>query len=179
LHGPIPTYYSPGSRERAEQLQAWLRAADAFFQDRWKIAPPFSLAVLNEEHWAQISPAPDGIPFYTFEEPTFVVMPALPERSVVNQIYGAAHVGLPAGAAADLERVGVSYEDAVGQIVDLIGFHEVGHVYIALLGTAGKLAGGRGGGRGGYSARIQQSVALVRHPLRRSPVGRSATAAHG
>jgi hypothetical protein len=134
LPGPIPTYFSPGSRERAEQLQAWLRAADAFFQDRLKIAPPFSLAVLNEEHWSQVSQGPYGIPFYTFEAPTFVVMPALPDRSVVTQIYSAARVGLPAGAAADLERVGVSYEDAVGQIVDLIGFHEVGHVYIAALG---------------------------------------------
>jgi hypothetical protein len=134
LPGPIPTYFSPGSRERAEQLQAWLRAADAFFQKRLKIAPPFSLAVLNEEHWAQVSPGPYGVPFVTFEEPKVVVLPALPELSVVTQIYSASRVGLPAGAAADLERIGVSYDEAVGQIVDLIGFHEVGHVYIAALG---------------------------------------------
>jgi hypothetical protein len=134
LPGPIPTYFSPGSRDRAEQLQAWLRAADEFFQDRLKIAPPFSLAVLNEEHWAQVSPGPYGVPFVTFGEPMLVVLPALPERSVVTQIYSAARVGLPAGAAADLERVEVSYDDAVRQIVDLIGFHEVGHVYIAGLG---------------------------------------------
>lgn len=134
LPGPIPTYFSPGSGERAEQLQAWLRTADEFFQGRLKIAPPFSLAVLNEEHWAQISPGPYGVPFVTLEEPVVVFLPALPERSVVTQIYGAARVGLPLGAAADLERVGVSYEEAVDQIVDLIGFHEVGHVYIAALG---------------------------------------------
>lgn len=134
LSGPIPTYFSPGSRERAEQLQAWLRAADEFFQHRLKIAPPFSLAVLNEEHWAQISPGPYGVPFVTFEEPKVVVLPAMAERSVVTQIYSAARVGLPAGAAADLERIGVSYDEAVGEIVDLIGFHEVGHVYIAALG---------------------------------------------
>lgn len=134
LPGPIPTYFSPGSRERAEQLQAWLRAADEFFQDRLKIAPPFSLAVLNEEHWAQISQGPYGVPFVASEEPRVVVLPAMVERSVVTQIYSAARVGLPADAAADLEQVGVSYDDAVLQIVDLIGFHEVGHVYIAGLG---------------------------------------------
>lgn len=134
LPGPIPTYYSPGARARAEQLQAWLRAADAFFQDRLKIAPPFSLAVLSEEHWPVVSRGPYGVPFVTFAEPRVVVLPAVPERAVVTQIYAAARAGLPASAAADLERVGVSYEEAVLQVVDLIGFHEVGHVYIAALG---------------------------------------------
>lgn len=134
LPGPIPTYFSPGSRARAEQLQAWLRAADAFFQDRLKVAPPFSLAVLNEEHWGAVSRGPYGVPFVTFAEPRLVVMPAVPERAVVAQIYSASREGLPASAAGDLDRLGVSYEEAVLQVVDLIGFHEVGHVYIAELG---------------------------------------------
>jgi hypothetical protein len=70
----------------------------------------------------------------TFEEPTFAVMPAVPERSVVTGIYAAARADLPADAAADLDRLGISYDEALGRIVDLIGFHEVGHVYIAELG---------------------------------------------
>ncbi len=134
LPAPIPTYYSPGSRARAEQLQTSLRAADAFFQDRMRIAPQFSLAVLNEEHWAAISRGPYGVPFVTFEQPQVVVLPAVPERAVVTQIYSAARAGLPASAAADLERIGMSYDDAVSQAVDLIGLHEVGHVYIGALG---------------------------------------------
>jgi hypothetical protein len=134
LPGPIRTYFSPGSGERAEQLQAWLRDADAFFRNQLKIAPPFHLAVLNEEHWAAVSPGPYGVPFVTFDDPSLVVMPALPERSAVTQIYNAVRVGLPPGAAADLGRIGVSYEEAVEGIVDLIGFHEVGHVYVAALG---------------------------------------------
>ena len=46
----------------------------------------------------------------------------------------AARPALPAAAAADLAELGVSYDDAVLQVLDLIGFHEVGHVYIAALG---------------------------------------------
>lgn len=134
LPGPIPTYYSPGSRERAEELQAWLRDADEFFRDQLKIAPPFTLAVLNEEHWAAVSRGPYGVPFMTFDEPNLVVLPALPERSAVTYIYRAAPAVLPPGAASDLERVGVTFEEAVDQIVDLIGFHEVGHVYAGALG---------------------------------------------
>lgn len=133
LPAPIRTYYSPGYRERAEMLQAWLRSADTFFQRRLHIAPTFDLAVLNPEHWAVIFPGPYGVPFYT-EAPHVVVMPAILELAVPTQIYTASRVALPASAAADLAAVGVSYEDAVLQVVDLIGFHEVGHVYGETLG---------------------------------------------
>jgi hypothetical protein len=133
LPAPVPTYYSPGSRARAEQLQAWLRDADAFFQNRLKIAPPWSLAVLNEEHWALVSPGPYGVPFVR-DAYSLVVLPALPEKAVVTQIYAAAQPALPPSAAADLARVGVPYDEAVFQVLDLIGFHEVGHVYNAALG---------------------------------------------
>jgi hypothetical protein len=133
LPGPVPTHYSPGHRERAEMLQAWLRDADAFFQSRLKIAPPFQLAVLTPEHWAAISRGPYGVPFVT-DAYRLVVLPAVPELAVVTQIYTAAQAGLPPSAAAELDALGVSYADAVLQVLDLIGFHEVGHVYIAELG---------------------------------------------
>lgn len=133
LPGPVPTYYSPGHRDRAEALQAWLRDADAFFQRRLKVAPPFHLAVLTPAHWAAISPGPYGVPFVT-DEYRLVVLPAVPELAVVTQIYSAARPGLPPSAAADLDALGVSYDEAVRQVLDLIGFHEVGHVYAAELG---------------------------------------------
>lgn len=133
LPGPVPTYYSPGHRERAETLQGWLRDADEFFQSRLKIAPPFRLAVLTPEHWAAISPGPYGVPFVT-DAYGLVVLPAVPELAVVTQIYSAARTSLPPAAAAELDALGVSYDDAVRQVLDLIGFHEVGHVYIAALG---------------------------------------------
>jgi hypothetical protein len=133
LPEPVPTYYSPGHRERAETLQAWLRDADEFFQSRLKIAPPFNLAVLTPEHWAAISPGPYGVPFVT-DAYGLVVLPAVPELAVVTQIYTAARQSLPPAAAAALDALGVSYDDAVRQVLDLIGFHEVGHVYAAELG---------------------------------------------
>jgi hypothetical protein len=133
LPGPVPTYFSPGSRTRAEQLQARLRAADDFFRDRMKVSPAISLAVLDPTHWAAISPGPYGVPFVS-NEYDLVVMPAVPELAVVTQIYSAARVALPASAAADLAELGITYDDAVLLVLDLIGFHEVGHVYNAALG---------------------------------------------
>jgi hypothetical protein len=141
LPGPIPTYYSPGYRERAETLQAWLRDADVFFRNRLRVAPDMSLAVLSPQHWALVSMGPYGVPFVPpltqadlSEAPRLVVMPAVPEQAVVTQIYSAAQASLPPHAAAELAALGISYEDAVRQVLDLIGFHEVGHVYIAALG---------------------------------------------
>jgi hypothetical protein len=141
LSAPVPTYYSPGYRDRAEMLQAWLRDADGFFQDRLRVTPEFSLAVLSPEHWGAVSMGPYGVPFQRpltdadlSEAPRLVVLPAVPEQAVVAQIYNAAQVALPPHAAAELAALGISYEEAVLQVLDLIGFHEVGHVYIAALG---------------------------------------------
>lgn len=141
LPGPIPTYYSPGYRERAETLQAWLRDADAYFRNRLRIAPDISLAVLSPEHWVLVSMGPYGVPFVPpltpgdlSEVPRIVVMPAVPEQAVVTQIYSASEGALPPHAAAQLAALGISYDDAVLQVLDLIGFHEVGHAYIAALG---------------------------------------------
>jgi hypothetical protein len=141
LPGPIPTYYSPGYRERAEMLQAWVRDADAFFRNRLRVAPEVSLAVLTPEHWTLVSMGPYGVPFVPpltpgdlSSVPRLVVMPAVPEQAVVTQIYFASEAGLPPHAAAELAALGISYQDAVLQVLDLIGFHEVGHAYIAALG---------------------------------------------
>ncbi|CAN5699787.1 hypothetical protein BH23GEM9_BH23GEM9_19880 [soil metagenome] len=141
LPGPIPTYYSPGYGERAAALQAWLRDADVFFRNRLRVNPEFSLAVLAPEHWALVSRGPYGVPFVPplspgdlSVVPRLVVLPAVPEQAVVTQIYSAAQGSLPPNAAAQLAALGISYEEAVLQVLDLIGFHEVGHVYIAALG---------------------------------------------
>jgi hypothetical protein len=134
LPGPVLTYFSPGSRERAEDLQARLRPAVDFLDDRMKLDLPITLAVLNEEHWAAISPSPYGIPFNN-EPQALVVVPAVPDKAAVTKLYSAARVALPAGAAADLARLGITYDDAVRLGLDLIGlFHEVSHVYNAALG---------------------------------------------
>jgi hypothetical protein len=136
LDTAIQTYYSAGASERAEVLEQWLRTADAFFRDRLGVSPRFRLAVLGEEDWAKVSANPYGVPFFS-PEPHVVVLPAVPERAAVTQIYSAARVGLPPHAAQDLAAVGVTYEEAVLQVLDLIGFHEVGHVYIGALGFNG------------------------------------------
>jgi hypothetical protein len=91
------------------------------------------MAVLNEQDWAVISRGPYGVPFVT-DEYDLVVLPALPDRAVVTQVYSAAQASLPASAAADLAQLGITYDDAVLLVLDLIGFHEVGHVYNAALG---------------------------------------------
>lgn len=136
LDTAIQTYYSAGARERAEELQEWLRTADLFFRDRLGVSPRFRLAVLDEEDWAEISAIPYGVPFFS-PEPHVIVLPAVPEAAAVTQIYTAARVALPAHAAQDLADIGVTYEEAVLQVLDLIGFHEVGHVYINAFGFNG------------------------------------------
>lgn len=135
LPGPVPTYYSSEVGPRAEALQRQVRDAVSFFESRYNIQPPLTLAVLNEPHWAAIrSGRPYGVPFFS-AAPYVVFLPAFPDRAIVAQIFRMAHTAAsPPEVGRVLTTLGVSHEVAVGRVSDLIAFHELGHVYVRALG---------------------------------------------
>ena len=105
-------YYSDGQQDRARQVADLLETADGFFADLMGVEPTFSLAVLGEADWTQIWPIPYGLPYLSLSEPWVVVMPADPEQSILFP-----------------ELEGFLGSERAEQMVDNIGFHEVGHVY--------------------------------------------------
>ena len=134
LPGPVPTYYSPGARARAEALQSRVRDAVSFFESRYGIPSPLSLAVLNEAHWAAMSPGPYG-GMSASAAPPVVLLPAFPDRGVMAQFFRATHA---AASSPEVRQawasLGVSHEMAVPQVIDAMVFHEVGHVFLRALG---------------------------------------------
>ena len=134
LPGPVPTYYSPGARPRAEALQRRVRDAVSFFESRYGIPSPLSLAILNEPHWAALSPGPYG-GMSASAAPPVVLLPAFPDRGVMAQFFRATHA---AASSPEVRQawasLGVSHEMAVPQVIDAMVFHEVGHVFLRALG---------------------------------------------
>jgi hypothetical protein len=130
LPGPVPTYYSPEARPRAEALQRRVRDAVSFFESRHHIQSPLSLAVLNEPHWAAVTQGPYGGMFASVA-PRVVVVPVSPERGIVAQVLRAAH---SAASAPEVRQAwasqGMSHEAAVGQVLDAMVIHEFGHTYV-------------------------------------------------
>ena len=130
LPGPVPTYYSPGARPRAEALQRRVRDAVSFFESRYGVPAPLSLAVLNESHWAALSKGPYG-GMSASAAPPVVLLPAFPDRGVMAQFFRATHA---AASSPEVRQawasLAVSHEMAIPQVIDAMVFHEVGHVFV-------------------------------------------------
>ena len=112
IGGTVPVYFSPGYEERAAHLRAMLEEATDFFEASLGFPVKYNLAVLNELHWSELRKGPYGIPYVSLGKPWLIVLPAIPERSLV---------------VGEISRY---LDEALAhQMVDLIGFHELGHVY--------------------------------------------------
>jgi hypothetical protein len=113
LAGTVPVYFSPGYDKRASRVRAMLEEAAAYFSDSLDTPVAYTLAVLDERHWGALREGlPYGIPYTSIGEPWLVVLPAQPERSIVYH-----------------EHRKHSDEAVAERFVDLIGFHELGHLY--------------------------------------------------
>ena len=113
--GSVPLYFSPGYEERAIQLQGMLVEATSFFRESLAAAVTYNLAVLDEPQWKALHPregGPYGVPYTSLGKPWLIVLPAVPEHSIIARGLSKSHDGVVAQ-----------------RMVDLIGFHELGHVY--------------------------------------------------
>ena len=117
-------FYSPGRQERASSVAGLLGRADSYLSDQLGVEADFSVAVLDEVDWAKIWPFPYGLPYLSLEAPWVAVLPASPELSVLFPDFA----GLLGHAQAE-------------DMVDNIGFHEVGHVYVSEFVYAGEVRG--------------------------------------
>jgi len=124
LLGGLPAFYSSGQSERATDLRELLAEADAHLSEQLGLQVGFTLAVLDESDWAGVWPFPYGLPYLSLGVPWTAVMPASPEASVLYPDF--------------VQMLGAS---RAAQMVDNIGFHEVGHVYVSEFVYAGAVVG--------------------------------------
>ena len=110
----MPVYFSTGFQERAASLSTLLQEGDAYLHRTLGLRSSFRLAVLDEGDWGQVWSLPYGLPYVSLGAPWVVVLPAAPEKSVMHPMF-----------SAMLEP------DQVQPMIDNIGFHEVGHIYIS------------------------------------------------
>jgi hypothetical protein len=132
LPGEIPVLHTPGYGARAAALQSMLEEAAGFFADSLGVRAPVSLALLDEAHWTAMTPIPYTFPFYA-PGPGIIFLGATPEGIVSAGLRaGAEH--LPAERLARIRAAGFTVEDASTAAVDLIGLHELGHLYVRAYG---------------------------------------------
>jgi hypothetical protein len=130
--GEIAVHHTPGYGARAAALQSMLEEAADFFADSLGVRAPVSLALLDEAHWTAMTPIPYTFPFYA-PSPGIIFLGATPEGIVSAGLRaGAEH--LPAERLARIRDAGFTVEAASTAAVDLIGLHELGHLYVHAYG---------------------------------------------
>ncbi|CAN5814995.1 hypothetical protein BH23GEM3_BH23GEM3_12630 [soil metagenome] len=132
LPGPVPTYHTPGYAERARTLQRMVEEGRRFFADSLELRADVNLAILGEAEWARLTPVPYTIPFFS-PGASLIFLPATTAGPIVDD-YLASEPRLPAARLQQIERAGFSFEDGAHTMVDLIGYHELGHLYTPAYG---------------------------------------------
>ncbi|MEO7394695.1 MAG: acyl-CoA thioester hydrolase/BAAT C-terminal domain-containing protein [Chitinophagaceae bacterium] len=124
-------YYSPGYKKRGEEVSGLLAGARQFYEHKLQTKVDFNAAVLTKSQWEQITRIPYGIPFAS--DPPFVAFLPATDGILTTNIKQAKELATPA-YLAQLKKLGYSFEEAERMGVDLIGLHEVGHIYSESLG---------------------------------------------
>jgi hypothetical protein len=128
----ITVYYSPGFEPRVLEVRPLVEEMMSFYQDRLKIKADFTLAILTKAHWSthpEAAKRPYGVPFVT-GKPSVAFVHATADNAVTSLILKYKE-RLPSAKVEEVEASGFNFDAAAVKFVDLIGLHELGHVYTA------------------------------------------------
>jgi len=127
INGKVPTYYVAGHREPAEELKRRIEDCNAFFEQTLGVQAAVTLAVLDGDGWSAALGRPYSLPFIDGMPPV-IFMPAT-SGSPAFQLMMARKNNIPEDLLlAFLTERRITFETVADQFVNLIGFHELGHV---------------------------------------------------
>ena len=132
IHKKITVYYSSGHEARARAVQPLIEDAMEFYDRKLRLKSDLAVALLDRADWEKITQIPYGLPWFS-DPPHVAFLPATSDGVVATDTIRKKST-MPVAAIKELERLGFDYEQATDKTVELIGLHELGHVYGQLLG---------------------------------------------
>lgn len=135
LTGEVNVFYSKGFEKRAGYFQEMAIAASHYFEKEEILGLDidFSFAVLGPEDWAAFTKLPYGMAHILSEPYTAVV--AATGDNILVQDFLRNRDRVPAETVRRIEESGSTFEAAAITFVDMIGFHEMGHIYAEAYGA--------------------------------------------
>ncbi len=131
LEGRVPTYYTPGYRRHARDLQRFVMGEMGFAQRRLGVRLPLTLAVLDKAQWSAAErqlpypmPSVDG-------EPPVALLPA--DWSAAEDFFPK-EGDIDSTTREELAAHRLGWREASHRSGDLIGGHELGHAVIRAYG---------------------------------------------
>lgn len=128
----LTVYYSPGYEKRAKELQRMIEEAMGFYERKFKVTVELNLAVLTQDQWRQVRNTPYGLPGFS-ESPNIAFLPATADGVVTTGVLSLNSSASPA-TLKKIKSSGYTFNQGAIQFTDLIGLHELGHVYQIGLG---------------------------------------------
>jgi hypothetical protein len=126
IPGDVPTYYTPGYKNHARDLQRFLTGERSFYKKKLGVDVPLSLAVLDRRQWDQVTqqypfpvPSVDGSPLVAL----------MPANWADGPGFFAKEADIDPEAVATVKARGNDWTQATYQSADLIGGHELGHAF--------------------------------------------------
>lgn len=130
IEGEITVYHTKGYEDRALMLGQMLEESNEFFEQSLGISASINLAVLDRSHWLQITKTfPYGLPLVSWAKDYVVLLPATIDDGVVVSFFLDMSGNASQSVLDKLESHNLTYDDAARMMVDVLGFHELGHVY--------------------------------------------------
>lgn len=121
-------HFSPGYRSLAEDVARLTSGAAQFFQDSLQVTLKMRIAVVGEGDWERLQLGlPYGLP-NVIGPPHTAFIPATAKGAVASD-YLALEKDLSAAAKQRLADLGLTWSQAVDQMILLIAFHELGHTF--------------------------------------------------
>lgn len=130
IKGAVKTWYTPGYRQRARELQRFISGERDFIKRQLGVSVPLSLAVLDTKQWKL---AERQLPYPMTGEPPVALMPA--DWAGGPDFFPKQKDSDPAMVKAVLAR-GLRWSDANHRTMDLVGGHELGHTALDSYGIA-------------------------------------------
>lgn len=119
-------HFSRGHDVRAENMGRRLAASNDFHARHVGVRVGLRLALLDQADFVRIAPAEQyGMPFV---RAGVAVLPADLTSGVVVDAFRALARTAPPGVIDELQRQGLSFDQAARTMVDLVALHELGHV---------------------------------------------------
>lgn len=127
LDNQVETYYSAGAKARAIKLEAAISDMIAYYRQKLSIETPVYLAVLDSADWKALSESPYGLPNVNGPPPV-VFMPATSGGLAFQLVLGRREAIPTEILSRFLKENSMTFEEVADGFVDVIGYHELGHV---------------------------------------------------
>ncbi|MCM8569331.1 hypothetical protein NE848_08065 [Gramella jeungdoensis] len=130
----VIVYHPEGAHEKAKDLGPLMADALEYYEENFGTDLNFRLALLDENTWHALdTDVPYGLPFYSAGNTSIAIIPSRADGVVYDFMLKIKDKVSP-DLRSEISEMGYSYEKFSAKMLDLIGFHEIGHAYMNAYG---------------------------------------------